>query len=292
MSNNTKPNVAKTQRGQRANHNIISLGLTFCLVSFLTMGLPVCARAQQWTDSVRIYTQGARMGDLHSIERLAECYHWGRGVERNLLNVMFLFEQAHDFGGETSDWYFNQMAPDDEMRLIHDAQADLDNRRKSDFEVKLEKLRALKSPSVVTLEAIRNGALRRPGEKSIKIFRSAAQDGCVLAPMMMMLVLDVNEEQDRFIEGMTDLASSVPMAYNTLGFLYYGASYDGSEATDVAKALECFAMADKYGILSRANARRLLTHYRNEMKAGRRPCSDDEIKRLEKLALPDWVLEQ
>lgn len=289
MSNKTKFSIVRTQEKRGVSHRITIFVITLCL---LVLGAQQTMRAQQWTDSVSIYTQGAQQGDVHSIERLAECYHWGRGVERNLLNVMFLFEQAHDFGGETSDWYFNQMAPDDEMRLIHDAQADLDNRRKSDFEVKLEKLRALKSPSVVTLEAIRNGALRRPGEKSIKIFRSAAQDGCMLAPMMMMLVLDVNEEQDRFIEGMTDLASSVPMAYNTLGFLYYGASYDGSEATDVAKALECFAMADKYGILSRANARRLLTHYRNEMKAGRRPCSDDKIKRLEKLALPDWVLEQ
>ena len=94
MSNKTKFSIVRTQQKRGVSHRITIFVITLCL---LVLGAQQTMRAQQWTDSVSIYTQGAQQGDVHSIERLAECYHWGRGVERNLLNVMFLFEQAHDF---------------------------------------------------------------------------------------------------------------------------------------------------------------------------------------------------
>lgn len=249
------------------------------------------AQAQNWADSVAVYTERARWGNLSAIESLAECYHAGHGVERNLLNVMFFYEQARDFGGKEADEYFAMMDEDDEMRLVHEASEDSDNKRRRPFERKLAKLREMGSPSVATLEALRDGALSRADDAALEQFRNAANNGCMLAKMLSLLILDVSHSREAFAAEMWELAESVPMAYNTLGFLYFGADYDGKEIVDLDKALHCFRKADERGILSRANARRLLRYYLREQEKGRTPCDSSEMERLKKIALPDWAVD-
>lgn len=64
--------------------------------------------ADGWTDSVEVYREHARQGDVEAYRKLARCYEDGIGVEANFVNMMYFYGQADYMDGKRDHYYFRK----------------------------------------------------------------------------------------------------------------------------------------------------------------------------------------
>ena len=228
-----------------------------------------------WTDSVEIYRERARQGDVKAYEKLAWCYENGVGVEKDFINMMGMFELASEMSGSNSLYFFLQ------SQIGHQV---------AEMSVKVQNndtIGALEILDQVTQEwpsfRLHIKAYNAKNRDELqRIYEPEVKNGDKLARLVLASMAADSVCSDTCISELEEVAAYAPMMYNKLGRIYMG--NPDSMRTDINRAIDYFRKADEYAMLSRKGAKGLLECYRIKMKRGEKPCDDMELSRLKRLS--------
>lgn len=253
-------------------------------VCFFAFTVDVMAQGN-WEDSVKIYTEKARWGELVGYEKLAGYYHDGLGVKPNFVNMLMMYFQANEKGGLPMEEYMCRYDVDDPDRLLFDAMNDLDHKRKEEALLKQERLREINQPSYITLQAVM--VANHDREKYKQLLREASENGCVFGRLLYAISVERYDNEEMYEQMIKDLVEDIPMAYNLLGKLYWDQAEETNNEILLEAAKECFKKADERACLTRQNAKRLLRYYENGDGKGKTKGDPMELKRLRIIACMD-----
>lgn len=244
-------------------------------------------RSECWEDSVKNYIEKGRRGDKTAFEKLAECYHEGKGVERNFINMVFMYLQASERGGLSMEEYMARYEVNDPDRLLFDAMNDIEQKKFDDATVKLEKLKAMNQPSSITIQAFLAAEMDKDQEKSERLLLEASEKGCSLGQLLYAKSAEERKDDTEYKKRLESITTNIPMTYNQLGRVYWeeGREIDSEELMNQAK--DCFRKADEYACLMKQNARRLLYCYKKDVELGKAVCDSVELEHVQLIACVD-----
>ncbi|WP_297907384.1 hypothetical protein [uncultured Parabacteroides sp.] len=254
------------------------------IVCFFAFAVNTMAQGN-WEDSVKIYIEKARWGEVLAYEKLAGYYHDGLGVEHNFVNMLMMYFLANEKGGLSMEEYMHRYEEDDPDRLLFDAMNDLDHKRKEDALQKQEKLRAMNLPSHITLQAVL--VANQDREKYRQLLREASEKGCMLGQLLYAMSVEKRKDKEKYEKIIKDIMEDIPMAYNLLGKFYWDQAEETDDKALMESAKECFEKADEQACLTKRNARRLLHYYDNRQGKGETECDPVKLKRLRIVACMD-----
>ena len=91
--------------------------LLICMMTAITI-----SAQENWEDSVKVYRDQARNGDVSAYEELATCYHEGKGVKHNFHQVLWTMMMADEQAGElVSAQFFHRLPENDIDRVMSEA---------------------------------------------------------------------------------------------------------------------------------------------------------------------------
>ncbi|WP_455622494.1 hypothetical protein [Parabacteroides sp.] len=253
-------------------------------VCFFAFTADVMAQGN-WEDSVKIYTEKARWGELVGYEKLAGYYHDGLGVKPSFVNMLMMYFQANEKSGLPMEEYMCRYDVDDPDRLLFDAMRDLDRGRRDDALLKQEKLRMMELPSSITLQAVM--VTNHDRGRYEQLLRDASKKGCVLGRLLYAMFVEKHGSQEEYEKLIKGLIEDTPMAYNLLGKLYWDQAEDTEDKALLESAKVCFEKADERAFLTKQNAKRLLRYYGNGDGEGETKGDPMELKRLRIVACMD-----
>lgn len=238
---------------------------------------------ENWEDSVRVYTEQVRWGDKSACLKLAECYHYGMGVKRSIVNMMlFLAMYDRENAEKQLEACLSQSEKSDPVRLLCEA---MDSRDCAEIQINTQILWEIcpaYAKTIVAKQMLDSGS---DDEKSIAMLREAGGEGSDVAKILVCFYHKEKENVDRYESCLSENAKEIPVLYNHLGDLYIGKDFPTSGKKDEKKALECFNNADKYAMLLDSGAHFLIKYYQDEADKGNRLCDSVEIERLKRLLL-------
>lgn len=231
--------------------------------------------ADEWTDSIKVYRERARHGDVQAYEKLAWCYKYGVGVEKDFLNVLCMCQLANE-RSEKSLLYFlmqSQMNNQMENTSIEAQYNDSISVSKMYDQIVYEwpSFRLLIKACYVTSK-----------DELQRIFEPEAVKGDKLAKLVLASLAADSICSDASINNLEKIATHTPMIYNKLGRIYMG--QPDPKRMNINRAIDCFKKADEYGMLSKKSAKRLLECYQIKMKEGENLCDETELSRLRRLS--------
>lgn len=241
-----------------------------------------------WEDSVKMYIREARWENrVTAYEELADCYHDGRGVEHNFMNMLFMYLQASEKRGVFLENYIHQYEADDPDRLLFDAMNDIEQKKFDDATARLEKLKAMNQPSSITLQALLAAEMDKDQEKSERLLLEASEKGCSLGQLLYAKSAEERKNDTEYKKRLESITANIPMTYNHLGTVYWeeGREIDSEKLMNRAK--DCFRKADEYACLMKQNARRLLYCYKKDVEAGKVICDSVELEHVQVIACVD-----
>lgn len=231
--------------------------------------------ADGWTDSVNVYRERARRGEVDAYKKLAWCYENGIGVEKDFINMICMFELAGERSGKSSMYFLLQ------SQL---------GRQIEEMSVKVQN-----NDSIGAMEIFDSVIREWPSFRSyiktygvtdknelLQIIESEAGKGDRWAEMVLASLAVDSVCSDANIRNLEDVAAYAPMMYNKLGRIYMG--LPDSTRTDIDRAIGYFKKADEYAMLSWKGSRALLECYRIKMEKGETPCDEKELSRLKLLS--------
>lgn len=231
--------------------------------------------ADGWTDSVEVYRERARQGDVEAYRKLARCYEDGVGVETNFVNMMYLYELADYMDGKRDHYYFRKSRLG---RMLEDMDRNYQNNDSIGAEEILAQINN-EWPSFLWIMNVIN--IENKNELTHTL-EPEAQNGNMVARLVLASMAADSVCSDACISELEEVAAYAPMMYNKLGRIYMG--NPDSMRTDIDRAIDYFRKADEYAMLSRKGAKGLLECYRIKMKRGEKPCDDMELSRLRRLS--------
>lgn len=101
---------------------VLMLAVTGCFAATLTGGTVVVQEKNGEATELKALVERARWGDKEAFLKLADCYHDGKGVKRDFLEMVCMLIQAND--GENLDAmrkYMEKYPADDEYRCLFNA---------------------------------------------------------------------------------------------------------------------------------------------------------------------------
>lgn len=244
-------------------------------------------RSECWEDSVKNNIEKGRRGDKTAFEKLAEYYHEGHGVERNFINMVFMYLQASERGGLSVEEYMARYEVNDPDRLLFDAMNDIEQKKFDDATARLEKLKAMNQPSSITIQAFLAAEMDKDQEKSERLLLEASEKGCSLGQLLYAKSAEERKDDTEYKKRLESITANIPMTYNQLGRIYWeeGREIDSEELMNQAK--DCFRKADEYACLMKQNARRLLYCYKKDVESGKAVCDSVELEHVQVIACVD-----
>lgn len=231
--------------------------------------------ADGWTDSVEVYRERARQGDVEAYRKLARCYEDGVGVETNFVNMMYLYELADYMDGKRDHYYFRKSRLG---RMLED----MDRKYQNNDSIGAEEILAQINNEWPSFLWIMNVINIENKNELTHTLEPEAQNGNMVARLVLASMAADSVCSDACISELEEVAAYAPMMYNKLGRIYMG--NPDSMRTDIDRAIDYFRKADEYAMLSRKGAKGLLECYRIKMKRGEKPCDDMELSRLRRLS--------
>lgn len=222
--------------------------------------------ADGWTDSVEVYRERARQGDVEAYRKLARCYEDGVGVEANFINMMYLYEQADYMDGKQDRYYFRKSRLGQMLEDIDRKYQDNDSIGAAEILMQIYN----EWPSFLWMMNVMN--VENENEQKHPLEPEVQKRDKVARFVMVSLVAD-SAYSDAYICELEEVAAYAPMVYNKLGGIYMG-------RMDIDRAIGYFRKADEYAMLNREGAKGLLECYRMKMGKGEKACDDMELSRL------------
>ena len=219
--------------------------LLFCLM------VAIAASAQvNWEDSVKVYRDQARNGDVDAYEKLARCYLEGKGVDHNIVMTLWMMIQAYNDSNSVDKHtiLLFQNLPEGHVDKIK-MEAILAYTQ-GDF-VKLREI----NKRLITVDPgsgeLVEGVLYQMNdnnEEAARHFTKAEELGCAFAGVFKWTVQKPNLEEE-YINTLLNIAPKYPIVYNSLGdFMVQTIDKDKDRE---AQAVEYYKMADEYASLSK-----------------------------------------
>lgn len=220
----------------------------------------------------------ARWGDGQAFLQLADCYRDGIGVKKDFLGMMFMVEQADEFGAiDNENDYFTHL-PDDDVYKQCFGIINLRSRELKDGKDSiLTMLNTIDSPDAL---AIRGIVCVECGDtiEGFKTIRKAADNGSDFA-CVMMTMHDSNGVLKPDKNKLEQIADKIPIAYTMLGKIYHVFETDNN--INKRQAAHYYLEAEKHALLPKRGARWLLSYYK---EGGDIQLTDEDVKRLEALS--------
>lgn len=220
----------------------------------------------------------ARWGDGQAYLQLANCYHDGKGVKQDFLNMVCMMIYADEYGGiKNRKDYLDTLPEDSEYRLVYEAMDKSETKTDEILEV-ADKLIAQDCLEGYTMKGIVFSEHNNK-EEGKRLLEFAAEKGSTLAQIFLCMP-GWQTECEPDIDKLKALADSVPIASMCLGDIYSGKTGDECKRDDQLAAYY-YMKADKHALVGRFTARWLLNYYQN---GGDIKLSEKDIERFEKIA--------
>lgn len=227
--------------------------------------------ADGWPDSVEVYRERARQGEVEAYRKLAWCYEDGVGVEANFINMMYLYEQADYMDGKQDRYYFRKSRLGQMLEDIDRKYQDNDSIGAAEILMQIYN----EWPSFLWMMNVMN--VENENEQK-HLLEPEVQKGDKVARFVMVSLVADSAYSDAYICELEEVVAYAPMVYNKLGGIYMG--HPDSTRMDIDRAIGYFRKADEYVMLNREGAKGLLECYRMKMGKGEKACDDMELSRL------------
>lgn len=231
--------------------------------------------AVEWTDSIKVYREHARQGEVEAYRKLARCYEDGVGVEMNLVNMICLYELADHMDGKRDHYYSRK------SRLGQMFEG-MDRKYQDNDSIGAKEILAQINNEWPSIHWIMDMINIENKNEQINFIESKAQEGDMMAKFMLANLAADSVCSDAYISELEEVAAYAPMMYNKLGRIYMG--YPDSTRMDIDRAIGYFRKADEYAMLNREGAKRLLECYQIKMKEGENLCDETELSRLRRFS--------
>ena len=232
--------------------------------------LAAIVRQTCWSDSVTHYRSLARQGDGQAYLRLAQCYHEGKGVEKDFVMTWQMAQMAEQYGGIAHGKDFFKALPDDAPdRLLMEAMDDIGSLQREKALLAADRLAAQAHPYADLIKGAVAMEEDRP-EEATALLRSAASQGCLLAAMAVSVL---SEGKD----ALYDYAEQLPLLYCELARQCFKSDFSPAE-DDLAAAY--YLMADERLCLDRIGVRWLLDYYEHQAANGQLAANDPRLEHL------------
>lgn len=246
-----------------------------CAQQKLMVGNGQAIMSDGWADSVAVYRERARQGEVEAYRKLAWCYENGIGVDANFINMMYLYERADYMSGKRPHYYFRKSRLGQMLEEMERKYQDNDSIGATEISMRINK----EWPSFLWMMKVMN-----TGDKKelIHILEPEARKGEKVTRLVLASLAADSVCTDACVSELEEVATYAPMVYNRLGQIYMG--HPDSTQTDIDRAIGYFRRADEYAMLSQKGAISLLECYRIKMEKGEKPCDEMELSRLRRLS--------
>lgn len=239
-------------------------------------GITITMSEENWEDSVKAYIEKARWGDDMSRLKLADCYHYGRGVKPSFVNMLATFTSYGRYGEKILKDYLTLSDENDPFRLVYEVMEHADT-------AKIHKLTRSHPAYAKALKAM---VLSEEGKEveAISLLNEAVSEGCDVAKTLMYVYYEKKGDADACESFLIENANENPAFYNLLSGIYMGNHFPDSGKKEKKKAVECYINADKYAFLTQRGAYVLIKYYQEKADKGNPICDAAEMERLKKFA--------
>ena len=217
------------------------------LIGCLMMAIAASAQ-ENWEDSVKVYQEQIRKGDVEYYEKLARCYLEGKGVDHNFPQAFWLILQAaNELGEVRGNQFFLNISEDDVDRVKYEAAKAFvmgDVQKLREVNKRLTEMDAGSSELVEGLLCL----IEKKNDEAARHFSNAIELGCKFAALFKGVIQQPYSEEEH-INTLQEMAKTYPFVYCFLGDLM--AESSGGDLTKRVKAIEYYKMADEYACLSK-----------------------------------------
>lgn len=217
----------------------------------------------------------ARCGDGQAFLQLADCYRDGIGVKKDFLGMICMVEQAKALGIIKSEKDYLNKLPDDNVykqcyKLLNSSNIELRNKKDSI----LTRLNAIGTPDALAIGGI---VYVECGDtiRGFETIRKAADSGSNFASILLTMH-NSNGELRPDKNKLEQIADKIPFVYKILGSIYR--DFEEDNIINKRLAARCYLEAEKHALLTKREARWLLSYYRD---GGDIQLTDEDVKRLE-----------
>lgn len=263
------------------------------LLAFTTAGAanPVPATGDSRREAVSTASQPdiqalvrqARNGHVEAYEALAACYRDGNGVPQNCYNMLMMYSLAcHKTGGDL--WEILQTLDEDHpfRLLIEICKCRKIERVPPEL---VERLRRASTADARIFDAICTIERGKDPQAALRLLKQAEAEGSEMACIFQTLVWDHINDTKGYRRALRRYANRFPSLYVQLGESYLS---DTADKKELLQAVKYYRRADLYGMLTGADARKLLSACtRLEAITNKTVCHEAERKRLENLSSND-----
>ena len=244
--------------------------LIVCLMTAITV-----SAQKNWEDSVMVYRELARKGDVCAYEKLATCYLEGKGVKHSFHQALWTMMMADDQAGElVSVQFFHRLPEDDIDRVMFEAFEALFADNLPAMREVIQRLIVLDQGAGEMMEGILSTAEKK-NDDAIRHFTKAIELGYDVAEAHLLPLQNPYSLEDH-VNTLMKLAEDYPMFYNFLGDIMASSSKEDAEKKELA--IHFYKMSDEYACLNNEGRAFLKDPdgYPNDL-------NEEEMERLEML---------
>lgn len=214
----------------------------FCLMT------AIAASAQEnWEDSVKVYREQARSGDVSAYEKLATCYHEGKGVKHNFHQILWTLMMADEQAGElVSAQFFYRLPEKDIDRVMFEAFEALFAENFPAMREVIQRLMVLDQGAGEMMEGVLSTAEKK-NDDAIRHFTKALELGYDVAEAHL-LPFQNPYSLENHVNALLRLAEDYPMFYNFLGDIMANSSKEDAEKKKLA--IHYYQLSDEYACLN------------------------------------------
>jgi len=220
----------------------------------------------------------ARWGDGQAYLQLADCCKDGIGVQKDFLGMMSMVAQARAHGAINDEKdYLMRISDDNGLKLCFELMGKSSSELMEGKDTLMAQLIAMNNPDALAfygIVSVENGDTIG----GLETIRRAANNGSNFAALLTTLLNRKGEIRPDKAK-LEQIAKRVPIAYKLLGDMCLDPDENGN--IDKRQAAYYFLKADEHALLSRREARWLLTYHRN---SGIVQLNDEDVRRLKVFA--------
>ncbi len=209
------------------------------------------------SDSAKIYKKAVSQDDLDATLKLAECYHYGRGVKKSYTRMLGLLIQAETLSGKSikCDSIIRGFKENDAYRHIYIALNKLDQTESDAWKKSVKSLNTLDKDAAAAFEAY--SQLLSSSDK-IQNIRKLALKGNEVAMYLESLHFQEEESVKENLSRLEQYAERTPIIYNFIGDFYF-------KNDKYEEAVQALTKADEGHCLIRSSAYKLAICYYNKL---------------------------
>lgn len=243
---------------------------------FICLMTAIATLAQEnWEDSVKVYRELAREGDVSAYEKLATCYHEGKGVKHCFHQTLWTMMMADDQAGElVSAQFFHRLPENDIDRVMFEVFEALFADNLPAMREVIQRLIVLDQGAGEMMEGILS-MRENKNDDAIRHFTKALKLGYDVAEAHLLPLQDPYSLEDH-VNTLMRLAVDYPMFYNFLGDIMASSSKEDAEKKELA--IHYYKLSEEYACLNDEGRAFLKNPDRDP-----NDLSEEEMDRLEML---------